>query len=102
MIEIGITEDIRKYKPTLFGPFTQRQALCIAGGVATVGILYKIISAHVENPADGPWMLIMAAPSILFACIGWLNFFGMPFEIFFLYMTTILTQTNGYMQLIIF
>ena len=38
MIEIEIPQDIREFEPTLVGPLTTRQFLCLViGGLATYG-----------------------------------------------------------------
>lgn len=76
MIEVPMTNDIRKYKPKLIGPLTLRQLIC-----TILGLSYSVPIALSLNAG---WdtkvlvLLILAAPVV--AC-GWVNMDGLPLEV---------------------
>ena len=81
MIEIGITEDIRKFEPTAMGFLTTRQLIAVmAGGIPSFLIITSQMKAGI-SPAENPIWMIFAIPAGL---MGWAKFFGLPFEKFFI------------------
>ena len=78
MIEIEMSKDIRDFEPKLIGPFTSRQMVCIAVGVACglpwvilpIPLMLKLVLA-----------VVFAAPGI--AC-GYIKVYGIYAEKFFL------------------
>ncbi|WP_022754070.1 PrgI family protein [Butyrivibrio fibrisolvens] len=80
MIEVNVPEDIRKFEPTVVGPFTTRQALSLAATAGLVYTVYMIEKAMgIQDPAQVPVFLIFAVPPML---CGWFKPYGMHFEKF--------------------
>lgn len=79
MIEIEIPQDIREFEPTLVGPLTTRQFLCLViGGLATYGT-YLLEKATGVDPMSYPAFILVAIPFFL---VGWYKPYGMHFEKF--------------------
>ena len=78
MIEVKIPQDIRKYKTKIAGPFTGRNIVGLAIGLACGGGAYFLLK---NTPSDVKMFaaMVFALPGIL---IGWANFYAMPFEQF--------------------
>ena len=49
MITVEMSDDIRKYENKSWGPFTNRQALCIGLGVLVAGVAAFSIPASINN-----------------------------------------------------
>ena len=81
MIEVAIPKDVRRYKAKVVGPFTLRQLICaiVAGAIAyIVWKVCKSFGAQTVEDALGP-ILIAMIPAL---AIGWIEPYGMPFEVF--------------------
>ena len=75
-VDVEMTDDIRKYDTKSFGPFTTRQVVCIA-----VGLAYSIpiaILAPLSFSDSIVLMLALAAPAII---AGYVKMNGCPFEV---------------------
>lgn len=81
MIEIEMSRDIKEYEPTIVGPFTKRQVICVAIGVCIGYVVTKAL------PIDD--FTILAMVGILFAApviaCGWIELYGMHLETYVLY-----------------
>lgn len=82
MIEVPIPRDIREYEPTLVGPFTTRQVICMVVMVALVYGVYLLEKAFgVADPMQFPIFILFGIPPFL---VGWYKPYGMHFEKFFI------------------
>lgn len=75
MIEVQMTDDIRKYETKALGPFTARQIICII--IAAIVVLPLIF-------LDIPWdnrMLIMLFVAVPIVSCGYVKMDGMYFEV---------------------
>ncbi len=76
MIEIPMTDDIRRYQPKVLGPFTLRQLVCSLLGVAVAlptWVLTKDMS--IDNR-----ILILAFAALPVMSCGWVKMDGLPLE----------------------
>lgn len=81
MVEREVLKDIKSYKPKMFGPFTMRNAACIALAVFTsipIGLLLNTIFVETFSILVAS---LIAAP-ILFC--GFKDIYGLPAEKFFI------------------
>ena len=79
MIEVEMSDDIRKFETKFLGPFTMRQTVCTA-----IALLYAVpIAALINVSIDNKVLIgfILAAPAL--GC-GFIKFGGMPLEVFFI------------------
>ena len=81
MIEIEIPSDIKEFEPKFIGPFSIRQAVCIAGVVITSVVGYLLLDQFFDNGIRVILPLILDLPWIL---IGYYKPYGMKFEEYFL------------------
>ena len=75
MIEVPMTEDVRKYQPRVLGPFNLRQLVCIVLAASLALPLWGLFDLETDDK-----ILVMAI--ILFPIIacGWVKMDGLPFE----------------------
>ena len=78
-IEIKITKELGNYKPSLIGPFTARQTVCLVIAVPLAMQVYSILSPLVTKDVAGFFVFPIAAAAWLF---GWKEPYGMPAEKF--------------------
>ena len=76
MIEVKVPKDIRKYQTKIVGPFTGRNVIGLAIGLAGGGLIYTLCKGAVSDVKIFGAM-VGAIPGI---AIGWINLHGMPFE----------------------
>lgn len=77
MIEREMPKDIRKYEAKFFGPFTLREAICLAiAGICSL-TLYNTIGKMIIPNIRGYICFGAAIPPIAF---GWLEPYGMTLE----------------------
>lgn len=93
MIEIRTIKDINSYETKLVGPFTGRQALCLAIAVPVGWKLYAMISPFVSTDVATSLLFIPAVIAYLF---GWYKPYGMPLEKFLrsIFVTTVLAPSH--------
>lgn len=79
MIEAKMPKDIRQYKTKLIGPFTGRQAACVAIMIAVDLILYSTVAAPLKLSMNMMiyGLLIVDIPIALF---GWYEPHEVPLE----------------------
>ena len=78
-IEIKITKELGNYKPSLIGPFTARQALCLIIAVPLAIQIYTKLGPIVTTDVAGFFVFPVAAAAWFF---GWKEPYGMPAEKF--------------------
>ena len=75
-VEVEMTDDIRKYEPKTFGPFTTRQTVCLF-----IALAYSIpVGLFVPTSIDNKILIIIvvALPTIM---AGYLKMDGANFEV---------------------
>ena len=77
MIEVQMSDDIRKYEPKFVGPFNKRQFICVAIG-AGIGVLGALISPGDAYVKVGVFLVLTLIP----ASLGYINPNGTYAEIF--------------------
>ena len=75
MIEVPMTEDIRKYQPRVLGPFNLRQIVCMVIAAILAIPLWKLIEMEMD---DKIFLIVMVLLPVV-AC-GWVQMDGLPFE----------------------
>lgn len=88
MINVMMTDDIRKYETKSFGPFTTRQVVCIG-----LALLYSVpIGVATPFALDTKIMLIviLAMPMVM---AGYLKLDGMKFEVLLIRMLYVMVLT---------
>lgn len=75
MIEVEMTDDIRKYETKTVGPFTTRQVISIVIGAAYSIPIGLLIPVSMDNKIF--IMIMLAVPAFL---CGFIKMDGMPFE----------------------
>ena len=75
MIEVEMTDDIRKFETKTIGPFTTRQVICILIGVAYALPIGLAIPTTMDNKIF--IAILLAMPAVM---CGFVKIDGMPFE----------------------
>lgn len=75
MIEVPMTDDIRKYQPKVLGPFNFRQLFCIILAAAFALPLWGLVDLSVDNK-----VLVIAIVLFPIIACGWVKLDGLPFE----------------------
>lgn len=76
MIEIPMTDDIRKYQPKILGPFTLRQLVCaILSGVVAIPVFALTKNMTIDNR-----ILVVAFSALPVLACGWIKMDGLPLE----------------------
>lgn len=81
MIEVEMSDDIRKYEPKLLGPLTKRQLICLILSALLFFPTYLFFS-DIEDMTNR--VLLSCIPAIPTILCGWMKYDGAPFEIFVL------------------
>ena len=78
MVEVEMTKDIKNYEPRLIGPFTTRQVILLA-----IGLAYAVPMAIWLPIEDITIRILVAVVALapMIAC-GWLDMMGMRLEMF--------------------
>lgn len=75
MIEVPMTDDIRKYQPKILGPFTLRQLICVILAAVAAIPLWGLINLEISDKV----LVLCAIVFPIIAC-GWIKMDGLPFE----------------------
>lgn len=90
MIEVEMSEDIRKYEPKAVGPFTLRQLICF-GIAAIIAIPIAILlPLRWDNK-----LLVACIIVVPIALCGYIKMDGMPFEVLVLRLVYMYILTPG-------
>jgi hypothetical protein len=81
MLEVKIPKEINRYENKLIGPFSGRQALCIACMGAINIATFKLCISFLPRDIV---LMICTMISIPWGLLGWVKIYGMHFEKFFL------------------
>lgn len=92
-MEIHINKDVGNYEAKVVGPFTLRQAGCLALAAPVCIWLYNGTSAFLPSDAAG---FLTFIPALLAWLFGWKKPYGMPMEKFLksIFVTMVLAPSN--------
>lgn len=75
MIEVPMTDDIRKYQPKVLGPFSLRQLVCVILAMAAAIPLWKVIPFELSDK-----VLVLCIIVLPILACGRAKMDGLPFE----------------------
>ncbi len=81
MIEVPMTNDIRKYQPKVLGPFNTRQIICIVLATVIAIPFWGLVQMEMDDK-----ILVMCAIMFPIIACGWITMDGLPFEKLFIRM----------------
>lgn len=92
-MEIHINKDVGNYEAKVVGPFTLRQAVCIAVAAPVCVWLYNGTSSFMPSDAAG---FLTFIPAVIAWLFGWKKPYGMPMEKFLksIFVTMVLAPSN--------